>query len=106
MAREYARDARGAGAAPVDREISIPWHEAKCHGVPHSEMLELRFGIGDDESSEGTPLHPTVVDPQDRSSRKSQTRLAAPAVTHGDQGALAHFVELVRRRPPPPGFFA
>jgi hypothetical protein len=32
--------------------------------------------------------------------------LAAPAVPQGDLGALAHLVELVRRRPPPPGYFA
>lgn len=32
--------------------------------------------------------------------------MAAPAVPHGEQGALAHLVDLVRRRPPPPGFFA
>jgi pimeloyl-ACP methyl ester carboxylesterase len=31
--------------------------------------------------------------------------LAAPVVSRGEQGALAHFVELVRRRPPPPGYF-
>jgi dienelactone hydrolase len=29
--------------------------------------------------------------------------LAAPAVPQGEQGALAQLVELVRRRPPPPG---
>jgi 3-oxoadipate enol-lactonase len=32
--------------------------------------------------------------------------LAAPAIPQGEQGALAHLVELVRRRPPPPGLFA
>jgi 3-oxoadipate enol-lactonase len=31
--------------------------------------------------------------------------LAAPAFSHGEQGALAHLVDLVRRRPPPPGYF-
>jgi pimeloyl-ACP methyl ester carboxylesterase len=32
--------------------------------------------------------------------------LAAPAVPQGEQGALAQLVELVGRRPPPPGCFA
>ncbi|TMA35135.1 MAG: alpha/beta hydrolase [Deltaproteobacteria bacterium] len=32
--------------------------------------------------------------------------MAEPAVPHGEQGALANLVELVRRRPPPPGYFA
>jgi pimeloyl-ACP methyl ester carboxylesterase len=32
--------------------------------------------------------------------------LAAPAVPRGEQSALTHLVEIVRRRPPPPGFFA
>ncbi len=32
--------------------------------------------------------------------------MAAPAVPHGEQSALTQLVDLVRRRPPPPGFFA
>jgi pimeloyl-ACP methyl ester carboxylesterase len=31
--------------------------------------------------------------------------LAVPAVSHGEQRGLAQFVELVRKRPPPPGSF-
>src|SRR5215470_14844889 len=67
--------------------------------------LESRDRIGDDETANSPrPINPSA--PKTLLQEVAEVRLAAPALTHGDQGALAHFVELVRRRPPPPGFFA
>ena len=95
MGPEYAGEARGARGP-----VKVPPSNRRKRGLScdhRSAMILMSNGP--------VPSATQPSAPQDAPPGSRRYSLAAPAVSHGEQSALAHLVDLVRRRPPPPGYF-